>query len=154
MAALRSAQDRDVDGGLAAVLGDFHAGEGHGGNAGILHLARNDIDDKLLLNDGGEAELCVSNPSDVSLAVQRSGDQVDLIGLDDVAWLEIVIILDADTALEAGGDFFRVVFEALERGHFAFVDHARIAEQSDVGATEDLAVDDRRYRRSRRSSVR
>lgn len=60
--------------------------------------------------------------------------------LDHVAFLDIVVVLDADTALESGGDFLCVVLEPLQRRDLAFVDHDAVANQSDLGVSYDLAL--------------
>src|ERR1700737_5499146 len=64
----------------------------------------------------------------------------DLVGLDDVAFLEVLVSLDPETALQAGDDFLDVVLEALQTGDLGLVDRLAVAQQLRGRAARDLAV--------------
>src|ERR1700737_241611 len=65
---------------------------------------------------------------------------LDLVGLDDVAFLEVLVTLDPNAALEPSYDFLDVVLEPLQPGDLAFVDRLIVAEHLGGRATRDLAV--------------
>src|ERR671936_209811 len=69
-----------------------------------------------------------------------SSGLLDLVRLDDVAFLKVLVALDPDAAFESGRDFFDVVLEALETRNLAFVDLLVVAQQFGQRATGDLAV--------------
>src|SRR5947209_6635882 len=54
--------------------------------------------------------------------LERAGDLFDLEALDDVAFFDVVVILEGHAAFEAFTDFADFVLEALERLQRAFVD--------------------------------
>src|SRR5712664_4915989 len=83
-------------------------------------------------------------PSGRRLSGQARPDRFQLVRLDDVAFLEVVEVLDADAALEALVDFLHVVLEAPERGDLAGEDGLRVALHAHVRGAGDLAVHDRR----------
>lgn len=59
--------------------------------------------------------------------------------LDDVAFLDIGIILKADTALIAVRNFLNRVLETLERGELAFVNDDVVAQQANLRIALELA---------------
>src|SRR5688572_3881384 len=63
---------------------------------------------------------------------------------DDVANLDVVEVLEAHAALEAGLDLGDIVLEALERGELAFPHHDVVAQQARLGVAlaRDAAVGD------------
>ena len=63
------------------------------------------------------------------------------VGFDGVAFLDVVTALEGDTALKVGGDFFDVVFEALEGCNVAGEDHHAVANEAGFVAARDFAVD-------------
>src|SRR5690606_14742194 len=67
-------------------------------------------------------------------------DLAELVGLDDVALLEVLEVGEADAALVAGGDLGDLVLDALERLDLALPDHRALTEEAHLGATGDDAV--------------
>src|SRR6476646_2988620 len=57
---------------------------------------------------------------------------------DDVAHLEVVVLVEADAALEPGLDFRDVVLEAAERSNLALVDDDVVAHQAGLGVARPL----------------
>src|SRR6202035_4994048 len=64
----------------------------------------------------------------------------DLVGLDDVAFLEVLGTVDPDAAFQSGDDFLDVVLEALQPRDLALVDQLAVARQLRGRAARDLAV--------------
>src|SRR6202171_1350059 len=64
----------------------------------------------------------------------------DLVGLDDVAFLEVLVPLDPDSAFQSGDDFLDVVLEALQTGDLGLVDRLVVAQQLCRRAARDLSV--------------
>src|SRR5688572_22056115 len=73
-------------------------------------------------------------------AAEGSGHFFRAIGLDDVTDLQVVEVLDADTALEAFAHFADVVLEALQRGDRAVVDLDAIADETHAALPVDHAA--------------
>src|SRR3984893_7861396 len=69
-----------------------------------------------------------------------AGDFPELVGLDDVAGLEVLEVAEADAAFEALLDLAGVVLEPLERGDRAVPDHDPLAQETDSRAARDHAV--------------
>ena len=65
---------------------------------------------------------------------------LDLVALDDVAFLEVLVTLDPNAALEPGNHFLDVVLETLQARDLAFMDRLAVAKQFGGRATGDLAV--------------
>src|SRR5580765_3642085 len=61
-------------------------------------------------------------------------------GLNHVALLYVIEVLEVDTALHAVAHFAGIVFEALERTDSAFVNLHAIAHQANIGIALDDAV--------------
>src|SRR5215831_4294390 len=59
---------------------------------------------------------------------QARPDRLQLVRLDDVAFLEVVEVLDADAALESLVDFLHVVLEAPQGGDLPGEDRLRVAQ--------------------------
>ena len=55
---------------------------------------------------------------------------------DDVADLDVVVLLEADAALEPGLDFRDVVLEAPQRADLALEDDDVVAEQTGLGSPD------------------
>ena len=72
--------------------------------------------------------------------VKRTLDFNLLEGFDHVPDLDIVEVVQADTALEAGLDITNVILEALERENRAGVHDNAVAQQADAAVAVDLAV--------------
>src|SRR5215471_15009927 len=76
------------------------------------------------------------------LGAENGRDLLDLERLDDVSDLDVLVLLEPDAALEALLDLRHVVLEAAERSDLAFVDHAVVPQQADLGAPGDRALGD------------
>src|SRR4051794_16975576 len=83
-----------------------------------------------------------SVPADLTHNRSDPGDLLDREGLDDVAALQVLVVLQADTALVAGLHFADVVLEALQGGDLALPDDRAVAQEPDLGATGDRPVED------------
>src|SRR4029079_2620356 len=70
------------------------------------------------------------------------GDLAFLERLDHVAGLEVLIVLEADTALEAVAHLAHVVLEAPQRGDLALPDDRAVAQEAHLGTTGDDATRD------------
>src|SRR5207244_4107289 len=70
------------------------------------------------------------------------GDLATLEGLDLVAVLDVVVVLDQHAALEPRRDLAHVLLEALERGDGPLVHDGAVPDQADVGRAPDDAVGD------------
>src|ERR1700674_5445113 len=64
----------------------------------------------------------------------------DLVGLDDVAFLEVLVPLDPDPALQSGDNFLDVVLEALQTGDLGLVDRLVVPQQLRGLTARDLAI--------------
>src|SRR5690606_15043873 len=73
-----------------------------------------------------------------STSGDRDLDQ--LVGLDHVAFLHVVVVLQVDAALEAGTDLAYVVLEAPQAGDGALVDFLAAADEARLRTTADHAV--------------
>src|SRR3984893_1217291 len=65
---------------------------------------------------------------------------LDLVGLDDVALLEVLVDVDPDTALQSGQHFVDVVLEALETRNLALVNRLVVPQNLGERPARDLAV--------------
>src|SRR3972149_2375887 len=65
-----------------------------------------------------------------------------LVGLDDVAFLDVAEGLEGDAALEPCGDTANVVLEPANRSDRSIVDHHPIAHETHPGTAWDLALRD------------
>src|SRR4051794_2410232 len=73
-----------------------------------------------------------------SLFTSQPGlDLFDLEGLDDVVRLDVAVVRERDTALEALGDFLRVVLEAAQARDFAGPDHDAVADEAGLSGATD-----------------
>src|SRR5437016_6806867 len=63
-----------------------------------------------------------------------------LVGLDDVAGLQVLEVGEADAALVAGLDLAHVVLESLERRDGAGPDDDTLAQEADLRAPRDHTV--------------
>src|SRR3982750_4475919 len=66
--------------------------------------------------------------------LQRSGDFLDLEELEQVAFLDVVVVLQLDAALESGGDLADVVLHPPHRLDLAGVDDDVLAQQAEARA--------------------
>src|SRR5204863_6942866 len=80
--------------------------------------------------------------SATSMALDRARDLADLVGLDDVAFLDVLVSLDADAALVTGGDVSHVVLESSQRMQLALVNDDPIADQTNLRVTRDRPAGD------------
>src|SRR5262249_33377949 len=71
------------------------------------------------------------------LVESRALDLADLVRLDQVAFLDVVVALEVDAALEALGDLADVVLEALERVDRGLVDDCAVADDAGPRAAAD-----------------
>ena len=71
---------------------------------------------------------------------ERPGDLFELVGLDDVARMEVLEVGEADAALEAGLDLAGVVLEPLQRGDRSRSRSRRPRGGAGPGAAGDRAV--------------
>src|SRR5215207_4042343 len=62
--------------------------------------------------------------------LERSRDLLLAIALDDVAHLDVVEVLDADTALETFAHFLHIVLEAAQRADGTFVNLGTVANDA------------------------
>ena len=60
--------------------------------------------------------------------------------LEDVAFLDVVVLGDGHAALVAGGDFLGSVLEALQGADLALMDDDVVAQHTDLAVPGDLAV--------------
>src|SRR5437660_32447 len=85
-------------------------------------------------------------PPDRGRAWKRPGlvpdHLADLEVLDHIAFLDVVEVLESDTALEAGRNLPGVVLEAPQRGDPAGVDHGAVPHEARPGAPDDLSLGD------------
>jgi hypothetical protein len=70
------------------------------------------------------------------------GDLLDLEELQLITFLDVVVVLELDTALEAFAHLAHVVLEALDRVDFAGVDHHVVAQQAEMRAAVDRTRSD------------
>src|SRR5262249_3396782 len=73
---------------------------------------------------------------------QRPRDLLDLERLDDVADLDVLVPVETDAALETLLDLGDVVLEPPERSDLALVDHAVVAQETQLGGARDRALGD------------
>src|SRR6185312_1282976 len=85
----------------------------------------------------GGAAPRTSRPRSRLSSAQRPRDLLDAIRLDQVAYFDVVEILDADAALEPFADFAHVVLEALERRQRAVVGFDAVANHADAPRARD-----------------
>src|SRR6476646_1162651 len=83
-------------------------------------------------------------PGESRVRLQRSGDFLDLEELEQVAFLDVVVVLQLDAALEAGRDLADVVLHAPHRLDLAGVDDDVLAQQAEARAAADDARRDHR----------
>src|SRR4051794_4028582 len=69
-------------------------------------------------------------------------DLAGLVDLQDVALLDVRVVLENDAALEAGGDLADVVVEAPQAADRGVVDDRAVAHDPHLGAAADDAVGD------------
>lgn len=62
------------------------------------------------------------------------------ITLDKIADLNIVEILDRNTAFKALGNFFHVVFETFKLVYVSFADHNVVSVNTQFSVSDDLAL--------------
>src|SRR3954453_13458919 len=86
------------------------------------------------------------HPAGAGAGGERPLDLLHPERLDPVADLEVVVVLDADAALESLAHFPDVVLEALEAGERAGVHRASIADDPRLGGALDDAVPHRAAR--------
>src|SRR4029079_7439988 len=76
--------------------------------------------------------------------LQRSGDFLDLEELEQVAFLDVAVVLQLDAALASGGDLADVVLHPPHRLDLAGVDDDVVAQQAEARAAADDAGGDHR----------
>src|SRR5689334_21758242 len=74
--------------------------------------------------------------------LRGAGDFAFLVCLDDVALLEVLVVLDADTALEAVADLAHVFFEATQRRDLTLPDDRAFSQEAHLRTTRDDARGD------------
>src|ERR671911_1989530 len=82
-----------------------------------------------------------SSATSIDVSLQLPGDLSDLVRLDDVAFLDVVEVLDPDAALEALGHLAHVILEALERPDTAVIDDDAVADDARPPVPNDRAAD-------------
>src|SRR5579859_6890436 len=80
------------------------------------------------------------NPAATARSRDRAGDLLHLEALDDVADLDVVVILEGHAALVAFLDLAHLVLEALECLEGTLVDDDVVAQQADAGAALDRTL--------------
>ena len=88
------------------------------------------------------AERCSVTGEPAPSGLGRAGDLADRVDLEHVAFLEVVVPVDGEAALEALGDLAGVVLEPLQRVDPAVVDDGAVADEADLGAALDDALGD------------
>src|SRR5204863_7292029 len=83
-------------------------------------------------------------PGESRVRLQRSGDFLDLEELEQVAFLDVVVVLQLDAALEAGSDLAHVVLHPPHRLDLAGVDDDVVAQQAEAGTAPHHAGSDHR----------
>src|SRR5512132_2810070 len=83
-----------------------------------------------------------SSATSIDVSLQLSGDLSDLVRLDDVAFLDVVEVLDPDTALEPLAHLADVVLEAAERADPAVVRDDAVADDAGPRVADDRALQD------------
>src|SRR6185369_9570233 len=73
---------------------------------------------------------------------EPAGDLFHLVGLDVIAYLQVLVIVEADAALIPGQDLARIVLEAPQADHLPGVDDHVVAHQAGRGIAGNAAVDD------------
>src|SRR5262245_8908361 len=73
------------------------------------------------------------------LRLKRAGELLDLVGLDDVAHLDVVHAVERHAAFEALLHLAHVVLEALERAQAALPDRHAFAQQADLRGARNVA---------------
>src|SRR4030095_8853307 len=129
------------------VVGDLDARHGDEARAGIAELELDAVRGALLdagldagLRAGVDHRSC---PRTTSIrGLERALDLDDLVGLDHIAFADVVVVLERDPALEALAHLARVVLLTAQRRHRARVDHRRIAQEARLAGAEDAPVDD------------
>ncbi len=71
--------------------------------------------------------------------LEGSLDLDDLEGLDYVALLDVVVVLDTDTALHSGDDFLGVLLASLEGSQVSGVDNDAVTDKTNLGALGELS---------------
>src|SRR5207237_3925314 len=72
----------------------------------------------------------------------RALDLANVVGLEDVAFLDVVEVLEVDAALEALLDLAHVVLEGPQLGDRRVVDHGALADDAAARAAADDAARD------------
>src|SRR5439155_8017364 len=78
----------------------------------------------------------------ITPAASHAGDLSLLVGLDDVARLEVGVVLQPDTALEAFTHLTHIVLEASQRRDRALPDDRAVAQEPHLRPARDRAVGD------------
>src|SRR4029078_5280479 len=73
-------------------------------------------------------------PGESRCRLQRSGDFLDLEELEQVAFLDVVVVLQLDAASEPGRDHANIVLHAPHRLDLAGVDDDVLAQQAEARA--------------------
>src|SRR5215213_3732519 len=85
--------------------------------------------------------MCSSKRStSTTTASDRAGDLFDLVGLDDVAVLHVLEVVETDAALEAVANLAHVVLEPTERTDLAVINDDAVANQACLGVALDRAA--------------
>src|SRR5262245_13468968 len=83
-----------------------------------------------------------SSATSIRRRLQLPGDLAHLVRLDDVAFLDVVEVLDADSALEPLGHLANVVLESAQRRDPSVVDDDPVADHAGARVAEDRAPHD------------
>lgn len=116
------------------VIGrDLHALQGDHAHARIFQFARDQLG-QIALDLVGHFETAVRSAArftyHTNCALQRTCDLFDFEEFQHIAFNDIVVVLDGQTALEVFFDFFGVVFETLQTVEFAREDDHVVAQQT------------------------
>src|SRR5438874_7585579 len=83
----------------------------------------------------------MNSPGPIAYTPRLARLRLDDVALDDVADLDVVLVLEDDAALESDGDLTSVVLHAPERPDLAVVDRGPPTEEPCLRPASDLAVD-------------
>lgn len=76
-------------------------------------------------------------------SIRRSDLALDLnlfVGFDDIAYLDVIEIIDIQTTFIAGGNLFHIILEPFQGSQFARVDHHSVTDDTDIVVSVDLAI--------------
>ncbi len=123
----------EVHFGMGVVGRNFHPLQRDHAHARIFQFARDQLG-QIALDLVGHFETAVGGATRFTChtndALQRACNLFDFEELQHIAFDDVVVVLDGQTALEVFFDFFGVVFETLQTVEFAREDDHVVAQQT------------------------